>query len=121
MKHIILITAALGLGACSQAPETPKTNAAPENTFSFIGKITLQDGARSEFNTLMQEAFAGMNDCISCMTLLDVKDPNVIWVSETWPSRAAHDAVLDDPDLQAVFAKGRPMITKMQRMAEVGE
>jgi len=120
MKKAILLSTLLITAACAKTPEPTETSV-PKTTFSFIGKITVQDGKRAEFNTLMQEAFTGMDACISCKTLLDVKDPNVIWVSETWPSKAAHDAVVNEPALQEVFAKGRPLIVNMERMAEVVE
>jgi len=114
IKQAALFGAGLVITACAQAPEPP------QNTFSFVGKITVVDGKQAEFRALMQEAFKGMTECISCKVMADIKEPNVVWVAETWPSKAAHDAVLDAPDLQEIFAKGRPMITNMQRMAESG-
>lgn len=109
----------LGLTACAPAAQNPHIDSQPE-TFTLIGKITTTEGNREEFIALLSNVLAQTN-CISCSVLADKSDPNVVWVAEVWPSKAAHEEALLAPEVQATIKKGRPMIVSMERMADTGE
>lgn len=109
----------LAITACSPAKETVQT-VEPTESFSLIGKITTSEGNREEFISLLSTVLAG-TDCISCKVLPDKSDPNIVWVAETWPSKAAHDNALLAPNVQETIKKGRPMIVSMERMADTAK
>ena len=41
-------------------------------------------------------------------------DANLIWVTEVWRTKGAHEASLKSPDVRAVIEKGRPMIASIE-------
>lgn len=111
-----IITASLA--ACAPAP-VDVTQTPPSAAYSLIGKITVKEGTRAEFIGLLSGVLADSN-CISCQIIPDKSDSNVLWVSETWPSEAAHDDALKTPKALVALKTGRPMIVKMERMADNG-
>ena len=117
-KVFSALVIAASLTACAPAPvdvsETP-----PSSTYSLIGKITVKEGTRAEFIGLLSGVL-GDSNCISCQILPDKSDSNALWVSETWPNEAAHDDALKTPKALIALKKGRPMIVKMERMADNG-
>ncbi|MEP3889510.1 MAG: antibiotic biosynthesis monooxygenase family protein [Hellea sp.] len=117
-RNFIAALILLGLTACAPAAQTPQIEV-PAETFTLIGKITTTEGNREEFIALLSNVLAQTN-CISCNVLADKSDPNVVWVAETWPSKAAHDEALLAPEVQTTIKKGRPMIVSMERMADTG-
>lgn len=118
-----IAAATLTLAACG-ITMTPPTQQTAEDTqaepYSLIGKITVKDGTRAEFTALLSSVLND-SDCISCRLIADKSDPNVLWVSETWASEAAHDDALKTPKGLAALKRGGPMIVKMQRMADTGD
>ncbi len=108
----------VALVACAPAP-VDVTQTPPSEVYSLIGKITVKDGTRAEFIGLLSGVLEDSN-CISCQILPDKTDSNALWVSETWPSEAAHDDALKTPKALIALKKGRPMIVKMERMADNG-
>ena len=111
-----IITASLI--ACTPAPvdDTPTPSS---STYSLIGKITVKEGTRAEFIGLLSGVLENSN-CISCQIIPDKSDSNALWVSETWPSEAAHDDALKTPEALIALKAGRPMIVKMERIADNG-
>ena len=48
--------------------------------------------------------------CLSYIVAKDASDPNAIWITEAWDSKARHEASLSLPSVKEAIAKGRPLI-----------
>ena len=59
---------------------------------------------------ILIEGSASMPGCRSYVVANDPADPEAIWVTEVWESRAQHLASLALPSVQRAIAKGRPLI-----------
>ena len=51
-----------------------------------------------------------MAGCLSYVTAADPEDPDMLWITEVWESRDAHEASLRLPTVQAAIQEGRPLI-----------
>ena len=51
-----------------------------------------------------------MPGCLSYVVAADAAEGDALWVTEVWESQARHQASLQLPAVQAVIAKGRPLI-----------
>lgn len=51
-----------------------------------------------------------MPGCLSYIVATAPDDPNAIWITEVWDSKASHASSLSLPSVKAAIAKGRPMI-----------
>ena len=79
--------------------------------FGLIGKMTAAPGKRDELITILLEGVANMPGCLSYIVAKDTSDPNVIWITEAWDSKASHESSLSLPSVKEAIAKGRPLIT----------
>ena len=75
-----------------------------------IGKMTAAPGKRDELVSILLEGAATMPGCLSYIIAKDTSDPNAIWITEAWESRASHEASLSLPFVKEAIAKGRPLI-----------
>jgi quinol monooxygenase YgiN len=90
--------------------------------FGLYGKIVTQPGQRDALVTILLEAAAGMPDVPGCdlyIINLSPTEPDAIWVTEVWQSREAHAASLTRADVQALIARGRPLIAGGERIEVV--
>jgi quinol monooxygenase YgiN len=78
--------------------------------YGLIGKITAAAGQRDALASILVEGTARMPGCLSYVVASDAADPEALWVTEVWESRARHQASLQLPGVQAAIAKGRPLI-----------
>jgi len=78
--------------------------------FGLIGSFKAEPGRRDELVKLMLEGSADMPGCLSYVVAADVLDADTIWVTEVWTDKAAHEASLQLPEVQAVIGKARPLI-----------
>ena len=79
--------------------------------YGLIGKMKTAEGKRDELVKILLEGTDKMSGCLSYIIANDPADPNAIWITEVWDSKANHEASLKLPSVQAAIAKGRPMIT----------
>lgn len=79
--------------------------------YGLIGKMLAAVGKRDELVKILLEGTDKMPGCLSYIIANDPADPNAIWITEVWDSKASHEASLKLPSVQAAIAKGRPMIT----------
>jgi len=86
--------------------------------YGMIGKITATPGKRGELIALLTAGTAGMPGCIAYVVAEDRADPDAIWVTEMWKTKAYHDDSLKLPAVQAAIAKGRAMIAGFETAAE---
>lgn len=52
-----------------------------------------------------------MPGCLSYVVAADPLNADALWITEVWTDKASHQASLQLPEVQAVIAKGRAMIT----------
>jgi quinol monooxygenase YgiN len=78
--------------------------------YGLIGKMTAAAGRRDDLIAILLASTAGMPGCLSYVVARDSTDPDGIWISEVWDSKASHDASLALPAVREAIAKGRPLI-----------
>jgi quinol monooxygenase YgiN len=78
--------------------------------FGLISKIRASAGQRDALIAVLLEATAAMPGCVSYIVAKDATDPDAVWITEVWNSRADHRASLSLPSVQQAIAKGRPLI-----------
>ena len=86
--------------------------------YGLIGKITTTPGQRDALVALLVEGTAKMPGCLSYVVALDTTDVDGLWVTEVWHSQESHRASLQLPSVQAVIAKGRPLIAGFSNRVE---
>lgn len=78
--------------------------------YGLIGKMTAVAGQRDALAAVLLEGTQAMPGCLSYVIATDPSDPDALWVTEVWDTRASHQASLGLPAVQAAIAKGRPLI-----------
>ena len=86
--------------------------------YGLIGKFTTIAGQRDALAALLVEGTSAMPGCLSYIVAKDGTDPDGLWVTEVWDSRASHEASLSLPAVQAAIAKGRPLIAGFSNRVE---
>jgi quinol monooxygenase YgiN len=79
--------------------------------YGLIGKMLTAPGQRDSVIAILTEGTAAMPGCLSYIVATDPTDPNAIWITEVWDSKASHEGSLKLQAVQAAIAKARPMIT----------
>ncbi len=85
--------------------------------YGLIGKITATPGGRDELAAILA-GIGPMPGCLSYVVARDPSDPDGVWVTEVWESAAAHEASLQQPEVRAAIARGRPLIAGFQHRFE---
>ena len=78
--------------------------------YGLIGKMNAAPGKRDELISILIDGVAGMPGCLSYIVGQDISDPDAIWITEVWDSRASHQASLSLPSVQQAITKGKPLI-----------
>lgn len=78
--------------------------------YGLIGKIKAVEGQRDALISILIDGVSGMPGCLSYIVAEDPADPEALWVTEAWESKASHEASLASPSVQQAIAKGRPLI-----------
>jgi len=78
--------------------------------YGLIGKMTAAPGKRDELVSILLQGAASMPGCLSYIIAKDTSDPNALWITEAWESKARHDASLSLSSVEEAIAKGRPLI-----------
>ena len=85
--------------------------AAPmEQLYGLIGEMKAAPGKRAELVGYLLEGTAGMPGNLAYLVAEDVANPDSIWITEVWRSKADHDDSLGLPQVQSTIAKARPLI-----------
>ena len=88
------------------------------NPWGMIAKIRAKPAQRSALIAVLNSDWGEMPGCIAYFVAEDLKDPDVIWVTEYWESKLVHDAALDLPGVKEAIAVGRPMIAGFEMSVE---
>ncbi len=86
--------------------------------YGLIGKITTTPGQRDAFAAILLEGTGAMPGCLSYVVATDPAEPDALWVTEVWDSKASHAASLELPAVRAAIAKGRAMIAGFSNRVE---
>ena len=92
--------------------------AEPAPRYGLIGKMTAKPGQRDALAQILSEGVAGAPGCLSYVVANDPANPDLIWITEVWDSKAAHDASLATPSVREAIRKGRPLIAGMEMVAQ---
>ena len=86
--------------------------------YGLIGKLTAVSGRRDELLAILLEGTGAMPGCLSYVIGTDPAEPDAIWISEVWETKAAHAASLNLPAVRDAIRRGRPLFAGMTRIAE---
>jgi quinol monooxygenase YgiN len=86
--------------------------------YGMLGRMKAVAGQRDALLAILLESSAAMPGCLSYIVAKDLADPDTIWITEAWDSKASHDASLKLPQVQAAIAKARPLIAGFDSRAE---
>ncbi|MFN3515072.1 MAG: putative quinol monooxygenase [Phenylobacterium sp.] len=81
--------------------------------FGLHGKIVCAPGERDRFVAILTEGLDFLRTFPGCRIYVVAIDPSSaddVWVTEVWDDEAAHAASLKTPEVQALIARGRPLI-----------
>jgi quinol monooxygenase YgiN len=81
-----------------------------DTMYGLIGKMLAVEGRREALMQVLMDGVSGMPGCLSYIIARDPSDPEAIWITEVWESKASHEASLRLPSVQQAIAAGRPMI-----------
>ena len=83
------------------------------NRYGLFGKILAQPGKGQELADVLLQASRGVAKAKGCQIYLvqvAPAEPDAVWITEVWDSKADHDASLSLPETQALIKVGRPLI-----------
>jgi quinol monooxygenase YgiN len=87
-------------------------------SFGMIGKIKAKPGTRAELIAILASGTGAMPGCLAYLIAEDAADPDAIWITELWDSKASHAGSLQLPAVRDAIAKGRPLIAGFELSAE---
>jgi quinol monooxygenase YgiN len=91
----------------------------PMSRFGFYGKIIAHPGQRDALAAILLKAAAAMQHIPGCeLYIVNVSptEPDTLWVTEVWSSRADHAAALASDEARALIAQGRALIVGGERV-----
>lgn len=86
--------------------------------YGLIGKMTATPGQRDALSAILLRGTDAMPGCLSYIVANDPAEPDALWITEVWESAEHHRASLTLPSVQAVIAKGRPLIAGFSHRTE---
>ena len=81
-----------------------------EELYGLIGEMRATPGKRAELLGYLLEGTAAMPGNVAYLIAEDAGNPDSLWITEVWRSKADHDNSLGLPEVQATIAKARPLI-----------
>jgi quinol monooxygenase YgiN len=86
--------------------------------YGLIGKMSAIPGKRDELAAVLLDGTGAMPGCLSYIVATDPADPDALWITEVWDSKASHEGSLALPGVKAAIAKGRPLIAGFSNRVE---
>ncbi len=87
--------------------------------YGMIGKMKARPGQRAALAEILGEGSGTMPGCLHYIVAEDLADPDTLWVTEIWDSKASHDASLSLPGVKDAIRRGRPLIAGFELGAEL--
>lgn len=84
--------------------------------YGLHGHFTAQPGHGDALAEILLAAAEGLGANEACLLYLvsrSPNDPDVVWVTEAWTSKEAHDQSLQGEDVKAAIQRARPLIAGM--------
>ncbi|WP_234030134.1 putative quinol monooxygenase [Erythrobacter mangrovi] len=106
-REFVGFSAAALLTACTT---TTEGTGAMEELYGIVGQMKAAPGKRAELVGYLLEGTQGMPGNLAYIIAEDLADPDGIWITEVWRSKADHAASLSLPSVQDAITKGRPLI-----------
>ena len=89
-----------------------------EEPYGLLGQLMAVPGKRSELIGYLLEGTKAMPGNLAYIVGEDLSDPDSVWITEVWRSKADHDASLSLPAVQQAIASARPLIAGFGTRAE---
>jgi quinol monooxygenase YgiN len=86
--------------------------------FGLIGEMKAMPWRRTELVGYLLQASNEMPGNPAYIVAEDAGDPDTIWITEVWRSKADHEASLALPQVREVISKARPIIAGFGRSVE---
>lgn len=86
--------------------------------YALHNQFTAQPGQGDALAEILLQAAEGLQANDACLLYLVSRspdDPNVLWVTEAWTDKAAHDASLQDEAVRAEVQRALPLIANVSR------
>ncbi len=83
------------------------------NKYAFYGKFKLQKGKREEFIIILLQAAKLVSPAKGChhyIVYKDVKDEDVVFVSEIWDTKEDHDNSLKIEGCRELILRAMPLV-----------
>ena len=89
-------------------------------TYGLWNKLTAKPGKRDEVIGILLESGKLLDDpaCLMYMVSEATGDPNVIYVTDLWTSKAKHEKALKTPELRKFVEKAIPLLEGMPEQTE---
>ena len=88
------------------------------DSYGFIGKVRCHPGKRKALIAVLGSDYGAMPGCVLYLVAEDLKDEDVLWITEIWESKGAHDQSLQLPGVKEAIAAGRPLIKAFEMAVE---
>lgn len=81
--------------------------------YGYIGSMRSRPGCRDKVAEILVGGAEALREVGCQLYVISVSetDPDIIWSSEVWDSKEAHDASLQLPEAKAAIAEAMPMLT----------
>ncbi|QNQ11971.1 antibiotic biosynthesis monooxygenase [Sphingomonas alpina] len=86
--------------------------------YGMIARILAKPGQRAALAVLLSAGTDMMPGCLSYVVAEDLANPDALWVTEAWESKAAHGASLSLPAVREAISKAQPLIAGFDSIAE---
>ena len=90
-----------------------------EELYGLVGQMMAVPGKRSELIGYLLEGTKEMPGNLAYIVGEDLGDPDSLWITEVWRSKADHEASLSLPAVQQAIARARPLIAGFGTRAEM--
>lgn len=108
-RGFIAATAAASIASPVAMAATPVA-ATSGDKYGLIGKMKAVPGQRDALIAILLEGLRDMPGCLSYIVAHDPTDPDAIWITEAWDSKASHSASLGLPAVRQAITRGKPLI-----------
>lgn len=78
--------------------------------YGLIGQIKAAPEQRDALIAILRENESGMPGCRNYLIAKDSSDPDMIWITEVWDTKALHEESLRLPSAQDAISRARPII-----------
>ena len=86
--------------------------------YGLISKIKAAPAQRDALIQVLLQGTRAMPGCIHYIIAKDIHDEHTLWIVETWDSVQAHTSSLSLPEVVQAMARGKPLITSIERRIE---